>query len=77
MNWDINDIQIHSDSLRFIKNMALGEGRGITGLNHTSTVANLGRLVSIRSSTLKNHSAAVMKRSGAVDMYCADTLGAS
>ena len=33
-----------------------------------STVANLGRIVSIRSSTVVNHSAAVMKRSGAVDI---------
>ena len=42
----------------------------LTGLNHTCTVKNLERIVSIRSSTFVNRGAAVMNRSGAVDISC-------
>ena len=58
---------IQADSFRFIKNTARGGCRGTTGLNRTSTVSNLGWIVSIRRSTVTNRSAAVMNRSGTVD----------
>ena len=70
MNRGITDNPIHSDSSRFIKNTAWEECRGNTGLNHNSTVANLGRIVSIRSSTVGHSSTAVMKHNGAVDISC-------
>ena len=42
-------------------------GRDATGLNRTSVLSNGGGIVSIRSSTVVNRSAAVMSCSGSVD----------
>ena len=70
MNQDITDTPIHPDPPRFITNTVHGGGRGATSLNRTSTVSNRGRIVSIRSSTGVNRSAAVMSRSGTVDESC-------
>ena len=47
-----------------------GGGLGATGLNRTSTVSNLGRIVSIPSSTGMNRSATIMSRIGTVDESC-------
>ena len=69
MRRDITYIPIHHDS------SIIQHEENVVALP-VCTVANLGRIVSIRSSTVANHSAAVMKRSGAVDISC-NTLGAS
>ena len=61
---------IHPYSPRFTKNTARGGCRGTTGLSRTSTVSNLGRIVSIHSPTVVNRSTAVVNRSGTVDESC-------
>ena len=67
MNRGITDIPIHPDSSRIQHEEDVV---ALTGLKHTSTVATLGRIVSIRSYIVVNRSTAVMNRGGAVDISC-------
>ena len=61
---------------RFITNTVRGGGLGATGLNRTGTVSNRGCIVSIRSSTGMNQSAAVMSPSGTADESCRHRIDA-